>query len=464
MPTGTYCCACAHTGGGTILGDSERRPNARPLSLLVPRQSCSRDGNEPMKSVPEAMNSFANRMSIVVADPRGYTPPYDYSLCNALAQRGCDVLLASSELGPVKWNLKAHFPVWNQFYSAQVESRSRHSRRAYAKFIEGLEHVLGMRRFTSLVRKRAPQLIHFQWLPLPVLDQLFISGLKRRAGLVLTLHNTTLFHGVVSHWRGLGFRSALKQFDALIVHTEFSRQRVLASGWAEENKVHVMPHGVLDYYSAQDTGTVAACPTRNLLFFGNLHPYKGVDVLLRAFARLSPAVARDLRLVIAGRPEMDVEPLRQLSRQLGIEARVNWMLRPIAESEVPELFRSATAVVLPYREIDQSGVLMTAIAFGKPVLATRVGGVPEVVQDGIHGYLVPPDDAQELALASDRLLSSRERRQNMERSMRSLREGKLAWANIASKTLDLYRDIIERRSRSEVRHPGHSLAGQEACS
>jgi len=140
------------------------------------------------------------------------------------------------------------------------------------------------------------------------------------------------------------------------------------------------------------------------------------------------------------------------------------MLRPIAESEVPELFRSATAVVLPYREIDQSGVLMTAIAFGKPVLATRVGGVPEVVQDGIHGYLVPPDDAQELALASDRLLSSRERRQNMERSMRSLREGKLAWANIASKTLDLYRDILERRSRSEVRHPGHSLAGQEACS
>jgi glycosyltransferase involved in cell wall biosynthesis len=147
---------------------------------------------------------------------------------------------------------------------------------------------------------------------------------------------------------------------------------------------------------------------------------------------------------------MDVEPLRQLSRDLGIDSRVDWMLRPIAESEVPALFRSADAVVLPYREIDQSGVLMTAIAFGKPVLATRVGGIPEIIQDGVHGYLVEAEDVAALAHAADCLLSCKERRLEMESAVRALCKGSLGWSSIASKTLDLYRHVLEPRSSAEV--------------
>ena len=314
---------------------------------------------------------------------------------------------------------------------------------------EGIRHTLGLRRFATMARKRGAEIIHFQWLPLPALDQLCLASLRRRAKLVLTLHNTTLLHGVVSRWRGLGFTTALRQFDAVVVHTEFSKKKILEQGWMKEEKIRVVPHGVLQYYSGIETEHSDAEPTRNLLFFGNLLPYKGVDILLRAFARLSPKSAQNTRLTIAGRPEMNVEPLQRLARQLQIDDRVDWISRPIRESEVPSLFRSATAVVLPYREIDQSGVLMTAIAFGKPILATRVGGIPETIQDGVHGYLVPPEDPDSLAVAADRLLEDPECRKRMGTAVCDLRNGRLSWTSVASRTVSLYHDLLDMRWDAE---------------
>ena len=96
--------------------------------------------------------------------------------------------------------------------------------------------------------------------------------------------------------------------------------------------------------------------------------------------------------------------LKQLECSLGIQNRVEWNLRFIPEREVAALFRSATVVALPYLEIDQSGVLMTAIGFERPIVATRIGGIPETIQDGVHGALVEPGDVAGLAEALGRML------------------------------------------------------------
>ena len=386
------------------------------------------------------MSASQGKLSVVVVDPRGYTPPYDYSLCNALLEHGCEVLLASTELGQVEWKIDGHFPRWNNFYDRTGKSRNDGGAGIRTSIAQGFDHILGMRRFAAMLRTRRPDIIHFQWLPLAAIDQFYLAQMKAHAKLVLTAHNTTLFHGAVARWRALGYRSALKHFDAIIVHTDFSKRRVLAHGWTDESKIHVVPHGVLEYYPVLASEEPGAQSNANLLFFGNLHPYKGIDVLLRAFARLSPAQA-NARLTIAGRPQMNVEPLLQLSRELRIDDRIDWMLRPIAEKEVPS--RAATAVVLPYREIDQSGVLMTAIAFGKAILATRVGGIPETIQDGVHGYLVAPEDAHGMSLAAERLLADTELRKTMEARVRDLAMGRLAWSSVASRTLDLYGRLVK---------------------
>jgi glycosyltransferase involved in cell wall biosynthesis len=142
---------------------------------------------------------------------------------------------------------------------------------------------------------------------------------------------------------------------------------------------------------------------------------------------------------------MDAAPLRKLARDLEIEPQVAWRLNYIAEEEVAPLFRSAALVVLPYRNIDQSGVLMTAVAFGKAIIASRIGGIPDVIQDGVHGLLVNPGDPQDLAAALRDLLTNPARRLAMEQATNKLAKTELSWAASAQKTVEVYRKVVAAR-------------------
>ena len=381
-------------------------------------------------------------MTVAVVDPRGYTPPYDQSLCAALARAGCKVRLMTAEHGELEWAPDQSYERWTGFCDFTRSFPTDGSCTAVQKAMQAGDYLLSIANFLAFVGRETPDVLHFQWLPLPLFDQLYLRHLRRRSKLVLTLHNTTFFHGAVSQARAWGLRAALKLFDAVVVHTNFSRRRVLERGWIEEERLHVVPHGVFDHYGAASNQQTDRSAEKQLLFFGNLQPYKGVDILLRAFAKLDRELLQKTTLVIAGRPIMDPEPLFALARELGIGHRVRWMLRSIKEEEVSTLFHAATAVVLPYREIDQSGVLMTAIACGKPVLASAVGGIPETVQDGIHGCLVPPDDSEALAQATTRLLSSDGRLCEMREAVEKLREGRFSWNHISAETTKIYRGLL----------------------
>jgi glycosyltransferase involved in cell wall biosynthesis len=145
--------------------------------------------------------------------------------------------------------------------------------------------------------------------------------------------------------------------------------------------------------------------------------------------------------LVAGSPNTDIVSLKKLAHDLGIEQRMVWKLGYIREEEVPELFRSAAVVALPYRAIDQSGVLMTALAFGKAIVASRTGGFPEIIKDGVHGLLVTPGDAPELAQALQDVLANPARRQSMEQASRHLAKTELAWATSAQKTMEVYEAV-----------------------
>jgi glycosyltransferase involved in cell wall biosynthesis len=253
-----------------------------------------------------------------------------------------------------------------------------------------------------------------------------------------------MFHGApASSFQTVGFRSAIAHFDAVIVHSEFSKRRAVEQGWLAEDKIHVIPHGSLEYYrslsSAQQSPPAGES---TILFFGNLKAYKGVDILIRAFAQLPHSLVSSTRLVIAGKPMMDVTGIQQLSHELGIDGRITWRLGHVQEADVPELFQAATVVALPYREIDQSGVLMTAVAFEKPVVASQVGGIAETIRDGVHGYLVQPEDVSGLTAALTAVLNNPQRRLAMEKAVGDLRKGVLGWDNIAMKTIKLYAELL----------------------
>ncbi|WP_235208716.1 glycosyltransferase, partial [Thermoanaerobaculum aquaticum] len=197
--------------------------------------------------------------------------------------------------------------------------------------------------------------------------------------------------------------------------------------------VSIVPHGVLDYYGRIGTHSAPVGPSSVLdvrkivLFFGVIKPHKGLDVLIKAFAGLPGPLLNETVLLIVGCPKIPVVPLQKLARNLGIEERVVWDLRYVPEESVGSLFRRATIVVLPYQSVDQSGVLMTAIAFGKPVIVTRVGGFSETLRDGVHGLFVEPGDISGLTRAMATLLSDHQLIEQISRAVRELGERELSW-------------------------------------
>jgi glycosyltransferase involved in cell wall biosynthesis len=121
------------------------------------------------------------------------------------------------------------------------------------------------------------------------------------------------------------------------------------------------------------------------LSFGRIQPYKGIDLLRDAFK----AVIKEYplaRLKVVG--EGDVERVAPGIRSIpGVEVRTGW----ISEAEIPAVFSVADVAVLSHREASQSGIAPLALAYGIPIIATAVGGIPEQVRDGINGILVRPD-------------------------------------------------------------------------
>jgi glycosyltransferase involved in cell wall biosynthesis len=167
-----------------------------------------------------------------------------------------------------------------------------------------------------------------------------------------------------------------------------------------------------------------------VLCFGLMRPYKGIDLLLQAWDGIE-----DTELWIAGMPRMDIAPLRAIA-----PPNVRFVPRFITDSELPAYFQRAALVVLPYREIDQSGVLFTALAFGKPLLLSDVGGFPEIAATGA-ARTVPAGDPAALRAALQELLGDSAALVGMAARARAAAEGEYSWEAIARRTLELYRSL-----------------------
>jgi len=171
-----------------------------------------------------------------------------------------------------------------------------------------------------------------------------------------------------------------------------------------------------------------------VLCFGLMRPYKGIDVLLDAWGE----GVEGAELWIVGMPRMDISGL--LARA---PSSVRFLARYVDDAELAACFERADLVVLPYREIDQSGVLFTALAFGRPTLLSDVGGFPEVARSGA-ARCVPAGDARELRRALGELLADPAALARMAARARAAADGPYSWDAIAERTLELYGSLLRR--------------------
>jgi glycosyltransferase involved in cell wall biosynthesis len=177
--------------------------------------------------------------------------------------------------------------------------------------------------------------------------------------------------------------------------------------------VRESPHPTYADFAGQDVPPAAAAKhelgltgKRVLLFFGFVRAYKGLDVLLQALDALEAGAG--YHLVVVGEFYEDAQKYRQSLETLERRGQLTLVDRYVPNEEVPLFFSAADLVVVPYLSATQSGVIQMAYAFGKPVVASAVGGIPEVVEDGATGYLVPPGEPGPLAAAVRRYFEGAE--------------------------------------------------------
>ena len=223
------------------------------------------------------------------------------------------------------------------------------------------------------------------WAPM----YLYLLQALKRKGIRVVFLCINVFEHEDSSLKKFLTKLVLKRAAAIIVHSEQERNQILAFHPKASVTKHLLP--LFEYDAAP---TCRRNQTLNLLFFGFVRPYKGLDTLLRAVGLLKEC---EIKLRIAGEFWNDKDIYSRLISDLGIADRVEIVDRYVPDHEMSRYFSDADLVVLPYKKSITSGVIATAYGFRKPVLATDVGGFSEVVQDGYTGKIVPPDDPQSLA-------------------------------------------------------------------
>jgi glycosyltransferase involved in cell wall biosynthesis len=178
-----------------------------------------------------------------------------------------------------------------------------------------------------------------------------------------------------------------------------------------------------------------------VLWQGIIFPYKGIDLLLRAWQQVE-ANGEGACLVIAGTgaPEL-LDQIRGQVKQLGLK-RVKLHFRFISTEELVALYRAASVVVYPYRAITTSGALATGLALGKAIVASDLPVFRELLTNGENALLVDPQDSGELAGALIKLTQDSGLRDQLARNVRAMSFGDQAWLSIAKKTVQAYESVL----------------------
>ena len=366
-----------------------------------------------------------HRVRVQLVDPSAYTPPYDHGLAGGLARAGADVELVTSRYPWDEPPAPDGYRVTEAFYPLAMRRDLPQPLRRALKLAEHVPDMLAYRR-----RARGADVRHYQWLPLEGLDALLMP---RARPSVLTLHNVRR--------RGEGRREAGRtrrlaaRMDALVVHSRDAATQLPDRFGADPARVHQIPHGALDYLTRLPEREVPHADAPVILWFGTVRAYKGVDTLLEAFRELEGA-----ELWIVGKPEIPMEPLHELARRA--PGRVRFTERFVPDPELASYIRRAEIVALPYRNIDQSGVLFSALAFGKPIVMSAVGGFTEVAEDHGAARLVPPEDPAALADALGGLLVDARARRELGEAAAQAAAGPYSWDRIGRQTLDLYESLL----------------------
>ncbi len=254
-------------------------------------------------------------------------------------------------------------------------------------------------------KKERPDVVILQWWTSSVAHMhliiSLISALSSKAKAIIEFHEVVdpLEESILPiriYSRIMG-RFLVRRASLYVTHSESDKKLVVSKYRIPDGSVHVIPHGLYDQYKRVSRQEAHKALGLNgdyvILSFGLIRPYKGISYLIKAFGELPPEMAERSRLLIAGEIWEDREAVTQAIAGCRYNGRIRLVDEYVPDDAIPLYFNAADVVALPYLRASQSGVAHIAMAFGKPIVVSEVGGLKESMADYAGTYFVPPGDA-----------------------------------------------------------------------
>ena len=381
----------------------------------------------------------------------GNDPPYVLPLVSSLSKNGIKIdLLGNDEMKKDFILANPNIAFYN-FYGNHIPSST-----PIKKITRVLKVYLQLFLYAT---KTKSKLFHIQWLnKFVVFDSFILNMYYKILGkkLVHTAHNINAGErdGNDSLLNRLAIRFLYSSMNHIFVHTNKMKSQLVNDYRIEANKITVIPFGINNSIPTTSMSSNEARiklklekHEKNLLFFGNITPYKGLKYLVLALPKLINEF-KNIRLIIAGRVNKNGktywQDIQKIIAKNNLSDYIIKRIELIPDEEVEIYCKSADAMILPYIYIFQSGVLFLAYNFGLPVIATDVGSLREDVLEGKTGYICNPEDPEDLSKKIDVYFKS-----DMYKNLNKTREyikkyanDRYSWENNSSKTYEVYKKLL----------------------
>lgn len=289
-------------------------------------------------------------------------------------------------------------------------------------------------KWMRLLKKRNYDIIHLTW---PLRYCSFALYLLRKK-MVITMHDPIPHSSHMTTQNKFHRYCCIRLTPDFILLNKTQKPLFIKEYGVNEARIHLSRLSIYTHLR-ESASTSALCRDPYILYIGRIHSHKGIEYFCEAMESITND-APDMHAVIAGQGNFYFD----ISRY---EKMPNYMFinRYISNEELVSLISNCIAVVCPYIDATQSGVIMSAFALNKPVIATNVGALPEMIEDGRHGFLVPPKDSKALEKAIRQMIQPDIAQQMSNNIEHDYSSGIYSWHSIASEILETYETIIKKR-------------------
>jgi len=257
---------------------------------------------------------------------------------------------------------------------------------------------------------------------------------------VFTIHDVKLHSGE----KGRKYINIPEKFNRWLINSKYrviiqnnpDYEETITKYPHKKYKIDLIPFKVLSIYR-YFLNVNSPSEKSDILFFGRISPYKGLKYLIEA-VDIIKKVHPNIRVMIAGGGDIENDiPQEKMSDNLIIKNSY------ISSEDLAGLISNTRMVVCPYIDATQSAVVMTSFAFGKPVIASAVGGFPDVIEDGVTGKLIPPRDVKKLSDSIISLLSDENKINKMSENINErCKNGYLSWASMKEDAMKVYNKTL----------------------